>query len=340
MLKFSYLMRVFRGARLKHMNEVIDQVHEKTGKGKVGLFFDIIQCAVRYGAGYHDYAIFAFYNMDHPHRKTYITRMKNKKINTYLNDSRYESIFDDKREFYTKFRKYLKRDFLIVEEMNEEQFHNFLGNKEVIFAKPARNESGKGIEKLSVKNFRDEKELFDYIKDPVHEFDLVEDAIVQHEDMNRLYPLSINSLRIVTDLDNDGKTVLIPYVVVKMGNEGKFVDNLDNSGLACPVDPETGKIYGVAHTSKLINYDTHPYTHVKLIGYQIPYVKEALELVKEAALVVPQMRHVGWDVCILQDGPAIIEGNNYPGYDFFQLPEHTPDQIGLLPFYQKIVPGI
>ena len=66
--------------------------------------------------------------------------------------------------------------------------------------------------------------------------------------------------------------------------------------------------------------------------------KEAVEIAKEAALVVPQIRYIGWDICVTPNGPAIIEGNTYPGYDFWQLPEHTPDKIGLYPYFRKMVP--
>ena len=159
--------------------------------------------------------------------------------------------------------------------------------------------------------------------------------IVQHEALNKLYPLAINSLRIVS-IVVDGKPHIV-YVVSKSGNEGKFVDNMENSGLCCPVDTETGKICNVAHTSKLITYDTHPYSKVKLIGYQLPYIKEAMDLVKKAALEIPEVKYVGWDVFIGPNGPGIIEGNDYPGYDFWQLPEHTPDKIGLVPYYEGLI---
>ena len=115
------------------------------------------------------------------------------------------------------------------------------------------------------------------------------------------------------------------------------MDNMENSGLCCPIDQDTGRICGVAHTSALINYDKHPYTGVELIGFKVPYVKEAIDLVKKAALEVPEVKFVGWDVCITPDGPVIIEGNDYPGYDFWQLPEHTPDKIGLYPYYKALV---
>ena len=96
----------------------------------------------------------------------------------------------------------------------------------------------------------------------------------------------------------------------------------------------------MAHTSKLVTYEKHPDTGIKFDGYQLPFIKEAMELCKEAAMEVDEIRFVGWDVCITKDGPAIIEGNDYPGYDFWQLPEHTPDKIGLLPYYKKLLPEL
>jgi hypothetical protein len=60
---------------------------------------------------------------------------------------------------------------------------------------------------------------------------------------------------------------------------------------------------------------------------------------REAALCAGDA-YIGWDVCIMPDGPAIVEGNNYAGYDFSQLPEHRPNKIGDLPFFQRFVPGL
>lgn len=333
----SYVLRVLRGASFKKLFQVLDRVKEKSGQNKLYTLLDIMVCAVRYGAGYYDYLIFAFYDMNAAQRATYMTRMRNKRLMEMLNSPDHTYIFTHKNEFNKRFTKFLGRAYLDVGEMTKEQFMDFMAHKDVIFAKPNVGESGKGIEKLKKERFRDLEEMYAYVVDPQHNFGVIEQEIKQHPQLNVLYPLAINSYRIVT-LVQDGVAHCV-YATSKAGNEGKFVDNMENSGIACPIDQETGKICGCAHTSALINYDEHPYTHVKLVGFQLPCVKEAVELAKEAAMVVPEIHYVGWDVCVTPDGPAIIEGNVYPGYDFWQLPEHTPDKIGLYPTYQKLVPG-
>lgn len=334
-METGYMLRVFRQASVKRLMDVIDRCHEKSGKSRAFIFLDMLNCAVRYGAGFHDYLIFAYWDMNHAQRSTYITRIKNKKLNTICNNEEHDHMLSNKDEFYRNFREFLGREFLDLEECTKEEFVEFANRHDVYFAKPRDGECGHGIERLKREDFESVDALWDYLK--AGDFRTVEEELKQHEAMNTLYPLAINSLRIATLVD-DNRIPHLLYAVCKMGNEGKFVDNMENSGLCCPLDPETGEIVGVAHTSALINYDTHPYTGVKLIGYKVPYVKEAIELCLKAALVVEDIRYVGWDCAITPSGPAIIEGNTYPGYDFWQLPEHTPDKIGLLPVIKQLVP--
>ncbi len=336
--KLRYIGRILMGSSFTRLKKVIDRVKEKSGQNRVYTFFDMLNCAVRYGAGYHDYLIFGFWAMNHRQRDTYMTRVRNKKLIELANDPAYEHIFTHKNEFDKRFTAYLGRQFRDIAELTREDFEAFMADKDVIFAKPNVGESGKGIERLLKSRFADLDEMYAYVTDPAHNFGVIEQQLTQHPDLNTLYPLAINSYRIVTLVANG-----VPhcaYAVSKSGNEGKYVDNMENSGLCCPIDQETGKIMGCAHTSALINYDVHPYTGVTLVGFQLPFVKEAVEMAKKAALEVPQIRYVGWDVCVTPDGPAIIEGNVYPGYDFWQLPEHTPDKIGLYPYYRELVPEL
>ncbi len=335
-MKFIDVLNIIGGARVSKMTKVIDEIHIKTGKSKFVMFFDMLACSAKYGAGYFDYQIFEFYNMNTKERKTYMTRMKNKKLIMRMNNQEYSYIFDEKNVFDEKFKKYLGRMVTDIKDLTFEKFEIFIKDKESIFAKPYIGESGKGIEKLNVADFKNTKEMYNYITDKSKGFGIIEELIIQHKDVAKIYPCALNCFRIVTLVEKGVPHIL--YAVFKMGNDGNFVDNLENGGLACSFDLEKGEIDGVGHTSALINYDTHPYTGVRFLGYKIPYVEEMKELVKEAALVVPEIKYVGWDVCITENGPAIVEGNDYPAYDFPQLPEKHRPKVGLLKKIQQVVP--
>ena len=86
MNQLQYISRVLRGASFKKLFAVIDRIHEKSGQNKLYTLLDIINCSIRYGAGYYDYLIFAFWAMNHRQRNTYLTRMRNKRLNALLHD--------------------------------------------------------------------------------------------------------------------------------------------------------------------------------------------------------------------------------------------------------------
>lgn len=338
--QWRYLRRVLGGVRWEELQRSLEKAKERSGRAKAGLFLDMAWSALRYGAGYHDYVMFGFYGMDGPHRDTYVTRLRNKRLISLVNDPKAAELFDHKTLFAPRFRAYLGREVLPVAGMTPEGFSAFMAGKDTLFAKPDVGESGKGIQRLRKADFPSIAALYRYVTEKG--FGVVEEELRQHEDLARLYPGAVNTLRIVTLLTG-GPGAWEPqcvYTVIKAGAGGKYVDNLENGGLFCPVDPDTGAITGVGHTAALETLDRHPDTGVALVGYRVPYVREAIALCRRAALEEPGMRFVGWDVCVTPTGPAIVEGNDYPGYDFWQQPEHTPDRMGLWPYYLAHVPGL
>ena len=68
------------------------------------------------------------------------------------------------------------------------------------------------------------------------------------------------------------------------------------------------------------DYKTHPISGKILLGFQIPFWYESLELAKKAALLYPQNRSVGWDIAIKNNGPILIEGNHNWGARLWQMP--------------------
>ncbi len=335
MAQKGYIFKIIAHASFGKMKTAIKAVHEKSGKNSIKIFFDMLWCAKKYGAGYYDYQIFAFYNLNKEQRKTYVTRLISKKFNTFMNDYDYAHFLENKDEFNDLYNKYIGRGFVRMKTATKSEVEKFVSEREYIFCKLQDKECGIGCERIKVSDFESFDALYDYLIEKG--FCTIEENIQQHPALNKLYSNAVNSMRVITVLDSKQVPHCL-YVVQKMGLGGSVIDN---NCLFTPVDIETGKIKYPAHsgdTTKGIIYTEHPDTHVKLQGYQLPFVKEAVNMCLEAAKVVPQIRYVGWDVAITPNGPAIIEGNTYCAHDFWQLPPHTPDGIGMLPAIKKYIP--
>ena len=62
---------------------------------------------------------------------------------------------------------------------------------------------------------------------------------------------------------------------------------------------------------------------------------EVKKLCIDACNITPEIGYIGWDVCVGPDEPCIIEGNDFPGHDLYQLPIHRKNGIGLLPKFKN-----
>ena len=159
--------------------------------------------------------------------------------------------------------------------------------------------------------------------------------MVQHPAMAKIYPGSVNTIRVYTVRPEDGEPHVI-YACIRMGNSDRPVDNINAGGMYAVVDLETGKIAGPACDKEFHVYERHPRSGTELPGYQIPMWDKVMDLCHAAAAKIPGMGYVGWDVAITEDGPLFIEANNLPGHDAFpQMPSQAPDHIGFKPQFEK-----
>ena len=78
--KLQYYIRVFKNASFEKLGKVVNNAHDRSGKNKAAILLDMINCLIRYGAGYNDYVIFEFWNLNHKQRDTFMTRMRSKKF--------------------------------------------------------------------------------------------------------------------------------------------------------------------------------------------------------------------------------------------------------------------
>ena len=324
-------MRMNYGAMFKAVGEV----HKRSGKNRVIIFFDMIGCSIKYQAGYMDYKVFFFENLTKKQRASFVTRGVNNAYIKKLNDPTYNHFFRNKKEFNEKFREYLNRDFIDLDVASYEEFLDFIEANPTFMAKPKDGQCGKDIEKITIDNNTVKTELYNKLKE--NKQLLLENYVVQHPEISRLFPKSVNTIRMVTMRVN-GKTT-IAYRVIRIGNGDNVVDNFNHGGMFSVVD-ENGKITKPAIDKAGNVYETHPVTGTEIMGFQIPRFEEAKALVMKMSEVIPEIGYTGWDICITEKGPVVIEGNEFPGYDVYQSKIHLDeDNMGLKPMFDKIIKG-
>lgn len=288
----------------------------------------MILCGLKYGAGYVDYQLYEFYNRNKRQRKDCMTREKNNRIMKTYNHPDYTKFFDDKGLFYKTFDSYLMRKWADIRYDTDNASLSFMKASSDYLLKPAVGSGGKGIEKITFDG--------DYqnLKNTMHlnSQDLVEEMLLQHKALSDVFPYSINSLRLYTFFD--GKNGHVLQRVIKFGNGKSVVDNFSSGGMYTFLNQNGEALYPAVDENDTI-YDKHPITKYPFQNLKVPFYKEAEQLVTDAAKVIPQMGYIGWDVAITPNGPAIIEGNHYPGTFEPKARFLSPDETGSLPEYRK-----
>lgn len=333
MKRLKYYIQRLKGMEMKNLKFAINGVHQRSGKNRLLIFLDMCYCMVRYSAGYMDYYYYYFESSSKIQRKSYITRGRNNQYIRKLNNPKYGYIFDDKIKFNEVFKKYIGRDYIDLRESKLTDFKKFVDKYKTIILKPIDLQCGKNIEKIKITKETNISELYNNCKSK-GQF-LVEECIVQHDKLNELFNNSVNTLRIVTAIKNGTTTVM--FRSIRIGNGDNVVDNFNHGGMYSIIN-QYGVISKPAIDKKSNIYKVHPYTGTKIEGFEIPFFDEAINLCIEASKVVPEVGLVGWDVAITPNGPILVEGNNFPGYDIYQSRIHLSDEgTGLRPYFDSVI---
>jgi len=331
MNKIKTLCKYIKNMDFKNMLKIVKKVSKKSGKLRIIIFLDMVYCGLIYGAGYYDYQEFEFYKLKRKQRKTYLTRTKNNSIIRRYNNKEKHIKFDDKEKFNKLFKKFIKRDYLVVDAKKYKEFSEFIKKHSEFIAKPVDGVGGFGVEKIVIDKKTKKKELFNKLIE--NNQCLLEELIIQHSEISKLYNGAVNTLRIFTFYD--GKNAHIVNSVFKIGNGG-VTDNFSSGSMYTFVDEEEGIVIVPAIDQKDKRYTIHPISKKNIIGFEVPLYDEAVQMVKEAAKVIPDVKYVGWDVAITEFGAVLIEGNSFPGV--YQIkPSFTHHKNGLIPKYKKVM---
>lgn len=319
----NMMIQKVKAINYEKLDKLATDIAKRNNKSKLYVKMDMIKNFIQYGIGYTDYLKGDYINLTKEQKKTFVTTKSFYKLLKYLNQETYISTMSDKLVFNKIFHKYLGREFIDIRNTSLEDFKKFIKNKKVIFAKPPVNFGGHGIEKIVLKDVDNIEKLYKDLKKK--KLNLIEEEIIQHDELNKLNPYAVNSFRIVT-LVKDGKAHII-------GNALRI--NIDDSiAIGCSDAymrlNEDGTISSRVIDDVANIYEEHPIKKIKFNTVKVPFVKQAYEMALEAALIVPEVRYVGWDIAITENGPVIMEGNEYPSYGLVQYYLFNDEHVGHL----------
>lgn len=136
---------------------------------------------------------------------------------------------------------------------------------------------------------------------------IIQPCLEQHQDISRINPSCVNTIRIVTIWGKKSKKAAVLASLMRFGVDS-IKDNRATGGFSVAISDDgiLGSL-GIAH-----HYITkkHPVSGVVFDGIKVPYYDQVKELVRAAHALIPQVISIGWDVAITKDGPVLLEGND------------------------------
>ena len=334
--RLSYGYRIYLDLDKKEKGQMrysIKKYNKRTKRNSLKfkmIFLDLAFSKKYYMCQNDEYFMFKFYKKSDRERKTFITGIKKREYIYMLNDEKQIELLKDKYKTYKLLRDLYKRDVLEIKSANDyKKFENFV-KKHPKFMKKSNNLScGKGIEIIKVKD--NEKQLFNRMLDESDSV-VLEELICQNNKMSILHPESVNTIRIITYVD-DNNDIKIKYSFLRIGQGNSFVDNGGAGGIICLIDDETGKVITDGITERMISYKYHPDTCIELKGFQIPEWNNAKELAIKAQNKMKKARLIGWDLAYTDNGWVIIEGNGHTQF----IGQQIADQIGKKQPFEKMI---
>ena len=133
--------------------------------------------------------------------------------------------------------------------------------------------------------------------------------------------------RIVTMRTESGGHEAVCALFRMAVGDNRQVDNFHAGGIAAPIDVATGKLGAATDWGLRPRHgwkSQHPDTGGTIEGRILPLWAETRALAERAHAAFDDRHIIGWDMAILEDGPAIVEANGGPDTDMHQRVSREP----------------
>ncbi|MCB0630486.1 MAG: hypothetical protein KDD15_12155 [Lewinella sp.] len=305
---------------------------KKRAHRPLSLFWiDSLRSVFKYNIAIEEFYQFRFFELPEQAKSSFAGTGYMYEYQRIMNPPVGRLLLADKIQFLRAYRTFVKHEYATIDELRKDPdlARRLLQTSSgKIVLKSTDGQCGRGIEVHQSKGFTPDSLLERLISSGN---DFVEAFVTQHRELMRLSPSGLNTVRVITQLDKDNQVDIIGTRLRITVNSP--VDNLAAGNIAAPIDVETGRVTGPGVYSDITKTDEyqHPVTGVDIVGFQVPFWPQTIQMCKEAALVDTRNRSIGWDVAITDEGPELIEGN----HDWCKLLWQLPVKQGLKPVLEK-----
>ena len=234
----------------------------------------------------------------------------------YADKNAYSKLFDDVPQPVTIVRN--RNGFFFDDQDNplsiQDALMKSLNQADCIIKPTVETGDGVGVERFDSTTIERIKEQFvayrcDFI---------VQKFLVQHPEMARLNPSSLNSMRLMTYRSNDGTIhFLSGKTFLRVGGKGSCKDNVSAGGGMMHVDDD-GSV-----RDRVVRYKSMRLSSLKsefgIDHFKVPNFDGAIEMVMQLHRRIWYCDLLGWDVAIREDGmPTFVEMNVVPACESIQ----------------------
>lgn len=141
---------------------------------------------------------------------------------------------------------------------------------------------------------------------------LVQERVRPHPYALAIHPAALNTMRVLA-VRLPGEGPVVAAAAHRFGTVATgAVDNASSGGLVSRVDLADGTLsaaVGRPVKRRRVEHRVHPDSGAPIEGVRVPRWPELRQLAVDLMSAFPDAEHVGWDLCLAERGPLVIEGN-------------------------------
>lgn len=326
-----------RMKKTKALLHFLKDVHKDSGKSYVFLLKDFIHLKRTKGISIEEYRNFRFENQGKEFRDSFLSGAEQRPFIDLLNPKKYYTIARNKyfahlflaergvrtSELYCYYNPEGRVQYGNIA-FDHNSVVNVLKKQQVRSCVIKTTETSYGNGVIVVKDIEYLKNgcllhLFDDTDVELmnllqHEPLVFESLIKQTAQVESFNASSVNTVRFMTTLYPSGEVKIIA-TFMKIGRNGRCVDNAGSGGnVDAAVDIASGRIYNTIQFNGYRNIKSithHPDSGNLIEGVVIENWKKIKEDVKQFQRSMPFLKAIGWDIAITDNGPVVIEMNDY-----------------------------